>query len=619
MDGWLRNAVKAGTLRPLDAHFAAFLSELEGRAVPALAAAAALVSQQLGEGHICADLGEHAGRPLFAEPGEGSEGVTAPPLADWLEALRGCRVVAGPEALAPLVLTGQRLYLQRYWSYERGLAERLRGLAGRTAPVDEALLADGLNRLFGTPGADTDWQRIAAAVAVLRPFAVISGGPGTGKTHTVSRVLALLAEQGLAAGHAPRIRLAAPTGKAAARLTESIGTNAPNPESLRSPAVLDTIPREAQTLHRLLGARPGRVQFRHDADSPLHLDVLLVDEASMVDLPLMARLVAALPAHARLILLGDRDQLASVEAGAVLGDICAGAEGFTDGFRERLTRITGQALAAPEADSPLADSVAILQRSWRFSDTAGDVAAIGAVARAVRTGDAGALGRILDAARDGEDELRYRPVTTGQLPEALAETAIPFYRELAGCTDPVAAMDRLNRFRVLCALRDGPFGVHALNAAMRAEIPTAAGAGRWYHGQPLIVTANDYRHGLFNGDTGVVLRWEGALRAFFPDPEGGVRHFSPQRLPAHETVYAMTVHKSQGSEFDHVLFILPDEPSPVVTRELIYTGITRARSRVDLRGNEAVLTEAVAEQPTRRVSGLREALGREGMRAAGRE
>ncbi|WP_018716720.1 exodeoxyribonuclease V subunit alpha [Arhodomonas aquaeolei] len=619
MDPRLRAAVDARTLRRLDAHFAGFVAGLAGGAADdALLAAAALASQQLGEGHICVDLARHAGRTLFADAAAEGTGIAAPGLAAWRDALQASPAVQPPGGLAPLVLDGDRLYLRRYWCFEQDLARGLVALAGHDHPVDDALLRDGLERLFPRPDDGVDWQRVAAAVAVRRGVTVISGGPGTGKTRTVSRVLALLAEQGLAGGSAPRIRLAAPTGKAAARLTESITASLPGDAALQSPTVLEAIPREAVTLHRLLRARPGRARFGHDADNPLHLDVLLVDEASMVDLPLMARLVDALPPGARLVLLGDRDQLASVEAGAVLGDLCSGAEGYSPGMRDWLAAVTGEALPAGTATaSPLADGVAFLYRSWRFRDTADGPPGIGTLARAVRDGEGETAAALLTAADDiGDGELAHRHVDAATLPAALAETAVPFFRGIAGEATPADALSALGALRVLCALRDGPFGVNAVNHAIREALgPTAL--ERWYHGQPVMVTSNDYALGLANGDVGVVWRTPEGLRAHFPDPAGGVRDFAPQRLPAHECVYAMTVHKSQGSEFERVLMILPDEPTPVLTRELIYTGLTRARRHATVWGDPAVLQEAVSHRPTRRASGLAAALRAHAPDAAG--
>lgn len=604
----LREAVRERLLRPLDAHFAGFLRDLGDGADPAVETAACLASQQLGEGHICVDLADYAGRSLFADPAAGVMGLTAPDLDDWLAALRKSPVVQSPGGLAPLVLDGTRLYLRRYWCFEQRLAARLTGLAAGDAAVDEDLLRDGLNRLFGAPPAETDWQRVAAAVAVLQPLAIISGGPGTGKTHTVSRVLALLAEQYSANGRLPRIRLAAPTGKAAARLTESIQANLPGADDVLAPEIIDAIPREAMTLHRLLRARPDRVQFGHDADNPLHLDVLLVDEASMVDLPLMARVADALPPRARLILLGDKDQLSSVEAGAVLGDLCSGAAGYSPDMRTRLESVTGHRVETGAPETPLADGIAFLYRSYRFRDDDGGQPGIGSLARAIRNGNGpGAVALLRRAEASAAEALDFRAIPPTGLPDALDAAAVPHYRAMQACAEVATALAALNDFRILCAVRDGPFGARTVNRIMRERL-APGGQPRWYHGQPVMIASNDYALGLYNGDIGLVWGTDQGLRAHFPDAEGGIRHFAPQRLPAHDTVYAMTVHKSQGSEFDRLIMILPDEPSPVLTRELVYTGVTRAKSKVMIWGNMDTLREAIEHRPTRRASGLVEAL-----------
>jgi exodeoxyribonuclease V alpha subunit len=324
----------------------------------------------------------------------------------------------------------------------------------------------------------------------------------------------------------------------------------------------------------------------------------------------MARLVEALPPKARLILLGDRDQLASVEAGAVLGDLCSDGEGYSVEMRKQLEAVTGFTLPESAAGSPLANGIAFLYRSWRFRDADDGAPGIGTLARAIRAGDGHRAAALLEAAgaESETEELAFEHIAAERLPAALQSHALPYFREVARSADAASALEALNRFRVLCALREGPFGVHGINRSVR-ELLGPAAQPRWYHGQPLMITTNDYALGLYNGDVGVV--WDtggGELRAHFPGADGEVRHFAPQRLPAHETVYAMTVHKSQGSEFERVLMILPDEPNPVLTRELVYTGLTRAKAHATIWGRPEILRDAVANRPTRRTSGLADAL-----------
>ena len=613
---YLRSAVTLGALRPLDEQFARRIAAIAGEERDELLLAAALVSRRVGEGDVCVDLGDCAGDPLF-EPLPGPEGpavrIGPPDPDDWVSALRGSIVVGAPGERAPLILDDRRrLYLARYWRFERSLADALTRRTGTWAgDLDPGRLRAGLDRLF--PAREqVDWQRVAAAVALLRPFCVITGGPGTGKTRTVTSILALLLDQpGQGAGRAaPRIALAAPTGKAAARLTESI-RRAKAGLGL-DPAIAGAIPEEAATLHRLLGFRPDRANPRHGPDDPLHLDILVVDEASMLDLPLMARLLDALPAHARLILLGDKDQLASVEAGMVLGDICGrGAPvRYSAALRERLRVVAGVELApagsqTPSIQPPIADHIVVLRESWRFRTDSG----IGALARAVNDGDgAGALAVLADP---GYADVILEAPSAETLDRLIAADLVPAWREVLGAGDPAAALAALEHVRVLCAVRKGPLGVHAINRRVERALEQAGlirCSGEAYAGRPVIVTANDHAQRLYNGDVGLMLPdpdCGGALRVFFETAEG-VRRVLPSRLPPHESVHAMTVHKSQGSEVDRVILVLPEGESRLVTRELVYTGVTRARESVVLLADPRTLELSVARRVVR-MSGLYDA------------
>ncbi|WP_145931113.1 exodeoxyribonuclease V subunit alpha [Immundisolibacter cernigliae] len=590
MDARLLALQQTRALRPLDAHFADLLLRHAARPSPALALAAALVSRHTGEGHVCLPLGRFAGRAPFDE-----QPWRAPPLADWRAALLASGVVGAPGAATPLILDpAGRLYLHRLWRDE---AEVARDLLGRAAPrtdVDPAALRAPLRRLF--PGTDPGsvGQRRAAAVAALHGLGILCGGPGTGKTHTVARLLALLMEL---SGQRPlRVALAAPTGKAAQRLAQS----------LRKAADLlpagHALPASVPTLHRLLGLRPDG-SARHDADHPLSCDLLLIDEASMVDLPLLARTLRALPAAARLILLGDPNQLASVEAGAVLGELCAGAGAYSPAAAARLESATGDAVPGA-GPGGISDAVAVLEHSYRFAGGG----AIGRLAAAVNAGDAqGAL----DVLRAGEGVHFEAVDTTARLNARLAAEVGPALQPLFETADPAAALARLGEFQVLTALREGPFGVAGVNAVIERALHRRGlirGQAAHYPGRPLLIGSNDYALGLFNGDLGLLLPDPaGALRAWFAAADGESRALAPSRLPAHESAYALTVHKSQGSEFTRVLLILPPQPSPLLTRELIYTALTRARQGVTVWGSEATLAAAIGRR-LERDSGLGEAL-----------
>lgn len=613
-----------GLLTDLDLHFARFMNRLAGenlllppgeglevRARESLELAAALASHATGQGDICVNLRQWAWR-WNALAGEASA-LAPPPIGEWLEALRSCAVVGRPGERHPLILDRRgRLYLYRYWGYEQELADDLLQRADAvSAEIDEARLRTDLDRLFPRHPQliGPDWQKVAAAVAALKRLCVISGGPGTGKTSTVLRILALLTGQ--ASGQPLRIALAAPTGKAAARLQESI--RAAKAGLGLEPARLAQIPEEASTLHRLLGGRPDSVYFRHDHDNPLPLDVLVVDEVSMVGLALMAKTVDALPAEARLILLGDKDQLASVEAGSVLGEICAGAGRFSPEFQARLAALTGETLPrGREAASPLADAIVLLRHSYRFGATSG----IGALARAVNGGKPAEATTLLADA--GYEDIDWRPLADpaelpGQLAEPVTTGFAPYLRAARENVGPATVFGQFNRFRVLAALRNGPFGVEALNRLCEAVL---RGRGlidnrqTWYAGRPVMIVRNDYNLRLFNGDIGITLPdpdEPARMKVFFLGSDGTLRSFAPARLPEHETVYAMTVHKSQGSEFDRVLVITPNEPSPVLSRELVYTALTRAKQRASFYGVPEVFAAAV-ERRLRRSSGLQDRL-----------
>lgn len=591
LDAQLTLALNRRELRPLDQQFGRFIARQKGS--EALQLAGVLTSEALGQGHSCLPLDGPLGHYGTQLHGLYARLLNNLPEPDGV-------LLGNGATPTPLVLDNGALYLYRYWQYEQQVA---RGLLQRAEPrpVDSQWLSGALDRLFA-PSTETDWQRVAAAVALTHPLAVISGGPGTGKTTTVVKMLALWLERELADNgqqREPLIRLAAPTGKAAARLAESI---AKARDSLAiEPHIGALIPEQAATLHRLLGSLPGTRRFRHNASNPLHLDLLVVDEASMVDLPLMARLLDALPPTAQLLLIGDRDQLASVEAGGVLADISGLAEPVYSADQAGLLAASCHAEVVQAAQvAPIADSLALLRKSYRFHEDSG----IGHLARAVNAGDGQGCKAVF---RKGYSDIEAQTLDQARYPALIEQAVVGYEPYLSALGEGQAADQVLSMFgqcQLLSALREGPYGVEGLNEAVELALQKRGLIrleGQWYSGRPVMITRNDPALGLYNGDIGMALpNEEGELRVWFEQRDEPVL---PSRLPSHQTVFAMTIHKSQGSEFDRVLMVLPEKDNPVLTRELIYTGITRAKQRCEIYGNWQVM-EAAIERPTRRSGGL---------------
>jgi exodeoxyribonuclease V alpha subunit len=677
---WLNLWTGQGLLRHIDSAFAAQVLRLDAAAPAPLLVAAAVLAHMEGRGHTCLSVAElcHPPVALLGWPAaavEGAQGLKAlwahlpTTLADWRQALQAdlpsacVRLADAPDQGQPLVLGGSAdaplLSLRRYAGYEQRVGQSLQQRASEPLAVPEAAAREWLDRFFvPNPQAPnlTDWQKVACAVALRARLTVITGGPGTGKTYTAARLLALLLA--LHPGGSPlRVALAAPTGKAAARLKQSI-----DDALTRLPVPADTgldlnalIARmgPARTLHSLLGARPDTRQFRHHAANPLDVDVLIVDEASMVHLEMMDALLQALPPTARLVLLGDKDQLASVEAGAVLGDLCqdAAAGRYSAATAQFVQRAAGQTLAAefvlPDPAPVLAQQTVMLRQSRRFKG------AIGQLALAVNRGDAASARACLAGpnhadhvgAASGRDGLvgdlsRSQTAPTGQpsallalqpsSPQAVCALALgaagmPSYADYLRLmqTGPAeqgaqvssdshatwvrGVLKAFERFRILCAVHQGDWGTQALNAAVQkalAEAGMLQVKSDWYEGRPVMVTRNDAQLGVFNGDVGVVLPGtEGQPKVWFLDGEA-LRSVSVMRLAQVDTAFVMTVHKSQGSEFEHTALVLPPGGAEVLSRELVYTGITRARQQFTLVEAEAGLLEAAIHRPSVRASGL---------------
>lgn len=598
MQELLLEAVEQRVLRRLDVQFAMMVA---GNDQPAVMLAAAILSRDTGEGHVCLPLSRlqvEAKTPALLQACFALHDADQ----DWTSTLMRSPAVSAGDAPTPLVLTGERLYLNRLWRYERAVANFF-SEANQPLSHDDADIQRTLNALFTSDEA-VNWQKVAAAVALTRRISVISGGPGTGKTTTVARLLAALIQ--MAGEERCRIRLAAPTGKAAARLTESLGG------ALQQLPLTDAqrklFPTQASTLHRLLGVQPGSQRLRYHAGNPLHLDVLVVDEASMIDLTMMSRLIDALPSHARVIFLGDRDQLASVEAGAVLGDICTWASaGFTVERAQELSSMTGCQMEGnvnPVAGA-LRDSLCLLQKSYRFGSDSG----IGQLAAAVNRGDRHAIRAVFDGQFS---DIEKKQLQSGEEYLVMLDDALQGYQHFLDRVQQQASEGEIlaafGSYQLLCALREGPFGVSGLNERLEQVLVqkrriSRQPHSRWYEGRPVMISRNDSALGLFNGDIGIALDRGQGLRVWFQLPDGSVKSVQPSRLPEHDTAWAMTVHKSQGSEFDHAALILPGQMSPVVTRELVYTAITRARRKLSLYADEGVLAQAVTTRTERR-SGL---------------
>ena len=564
-------------LSSLDVHFADFITRIDKNSCELLWTAAALTSNAAGRGHTCLDMKTAVGSKMTTPFGHPPGPLQPPDCEAWRTALLPCETIGSPGDYTPLVMDeAGRLYLHRSWEYERLTAGAILSRS-RLLPVDADDLENSLGRYFPAVDGQPDLQREAARMALTRGFMTVSGGPGTGKTATVARILALTIE--LAGEHQPGIALAAPTGKAAMRLRQSI-MQAVDKLGL-SDEVRSRMPNEVSTIHRLLGVRADGNGFRHNSKNPLPCDLLVVDEASMVDLPLMAHLLQALHDQARVILLGDRDQLASVEAGAVLADICSG----TDDTSEN------------------APSVIQLTKSYRFCGESG----IGVLSRLINAGEDNAAIELLTSGR--YPDVIWRPLPSGgSFEPAFSATAGAGYTAYVQAAGPEAALAELDRFRVLSPLRSGMYGVANLNRLCETALGLKIREDdRFYRHRPVMVSGNNYDLGLFNGDTGVVMENEGRSAIWFSDPESGLRHLSPLRLPAHETAFALTVHKSQGSEFDRLLLILPERMSEALSRELLYTAVTRARNQVEIWGSLEVFCQAVKRR-TVRSSGLADKL-----------
>ncbi|MCP5077077.1 MAG: exodeoxyribonuclease V subunit alpha [Psychromonas sp.] len=671
----LKKWKELGLLRSIDYHFGKFIGELGADNLTLLSAT--FCSEYLGLGHICLPLSEIAKQlnekcqktetdfQQFCETYELTSLLQHNNETHAQLINSNCVSAAGDENSAPLSLEFDALYLRRYARFEQLIADKLlhqpqiifhgdvKAELDKLFAVDyryiyqawsedraqslpllcekfldllpenrldwsaietvfeQASSYDDLQILDSLiPMSDRcDWQKVSAALALSSPRCVISGGPGTGKTTTVTKLLALLIQ----VRDDLNIKMVAPTGKAAARLTESI-TNALVDLNVDQ-GIKDKIPTQASTIHRLLGVKANSNHFRHNEGKRLNLDLLLVDEASMVDLPLMAKLLMALPEHARVILLGDKDQLASVEAGAVLGDICAFiSDGYSEQKAKQLVELTGFDSLLTQSHGPIgmADKLCLLKKSYRFDQYSG----IGYLANAINQGKASAK-QVL-ALCEKYDDLNHfanNESSQGLLSEMIVEGYSTYLSSIKKVDSnnrdlPKRLLKQFSQFKILCAIREGEWGVMGLNQ-LAENVLNSKGlislgvnsdqlANSWYVGRPVMITQNNYHLGLYNGDIGLCLLDEtDQMRVYFQMADGEIYDFQPSRLPSHETVFAMTVHKSQGSEFDHTVLALPQTQAPVVTRELIYTGITRAKKQLTLFADLPLMSRAIKDKTLR--------------------
>lgn len=681
----LESLAKEKKIRVLDYQFARFIAQFDDELLVVLAAAVA--SYHSGQGHVCVYLNSSDLSALFDLTTQDINKFIRPLLQAlnvdrnrWhislKEALANSHSVGSN---APLMLDDDRLYLQRYWHFEQQISQFLiqrsqqqnyqvigkllkslfhvdidfcwrqlqqlktQGLSlgsfcsdyfhlRQDIGVDEEALnqylahvddIDELAQLYRqfSHNQCIDWQQVAVAQASANQFSVISGGPGTGKTTTVTKLLALLVQQAHERNQVLNIELVAPTGKAAARLTESI-SGAVNKLNIDDELKV-LIPTQASTIHRLLGVIANRVEFKHNETNPLHLDVLIVDEASMIDISLMAKLFAAIAPQTKLIMLGDKDQLSSVEAGAVFADICQGlAQGpnYSEQAKAWLSEQTGFVLNEVglnhQDKTKVDDSLSLLQKSYRFNEKSG----IGALAKAVNEADINSLKAVWQ--REFQDISLHNGANNQG---AVVAMTVMGYRDYLANAHQLSTqhdmteehiadlLAQFNEFQLLTPTRDGALGVNQLNQKIEQQLLKhqliSREQGTWYVGRPVMVVSNDHSQQLFNGDIGIVMppvSDNGHLpqnRVYFKMADGSIQSFLPSRLPAHETVYAMTIHKSQGSEFDDVVMALPDNWTPLLTKELLYTGITRAKKSVNIFADVGILQKSALTQ-TKRYSGL---------------
>ncbi|WP_392565870.1 exodeoxyribonuclease V subunit alpha [Utexia brackfieldae] len=604
-----QQAVEKKLFSALDVHLGSFLADkthFQGIAKQRFHFLISYLSAQTRAGHVCISVDHLTQTDLFA--GREASLITefclqldSPSVSDWQQLLAASTIVSTGETNTPLIWQHERLYFQRLWLDEQKVSHYFCRMS-QSDNTDISSLTAILEQLFPDNLSVPDWQKIAVATALTRQVAIISGGPGTGKTTTVAKLLAALVLGQLNHGKPLRIMAAAPTGKAAARLTESLNQAMGR---LLSPKQINLfLPNEAVTLHRLLGVSPHSAQFTYHHDNPLHVDILIIDEASMVDLSMMASIIDALPAQTRLVLLGDREQLSSVEAGAVLGDLCSFAQGeYTASQALILKQLTGYDIPTSPQVNMIADNICLLQKSYRFQAHSG----IGQLASYIKQGDSYQARQLLLSQQ--YPDIEFCALAAEQdYPLMIEQVARGYHDYLqyiqTAQFDISNALRLFGRFRLLAALREGKFGVNGLNRQIEALLVKQGLIMRsdeqsWYLGRPVMILKNYPELGLYNGDIGITLPStadRSKKRVYFEQADGSVKGLSPYRLPLHETVFVMTVHKSQGSEFEHTALVLPTEYNPLLTRSLLYTAVTRAKQKMTLYSRLPILEKCIQSQ-----------------------
>ncbi|AFP85381.1 DNA helicase/exodeoxyribonuclease V, alpha subunit [secondary endosymbiont of Heteropsylla cubana] len=613
MKSILSEAQQLSCFRSIDVQFGLMVATRSDDNQGLMLLASVWVSANTAMGHVCLPLKDLNRKNLFS--GRMPELARRawihagnPSLKDWKKCLLASQAVSDGSRPTPLVLEHDNLYLQRMWEYECIVANFFNQPRIIPIKLDEVRIADVLRRYFPGDTHVVNWQKVATAIAITNFVVLISGGPGTGKTSTVAKVLASLLQISNQQQQYLRIVMAAPTGKAAIRLSQSLGLALQHLELNEEQK--KQLPREAVTLHRLLGLETDSQRMRYHSNNLLNLDILIIDEASMIDLPMMAHLVSAVPAKARVIFFGDHCQLSSVESGAVFKDICQFIKsGYSLNRREQLKRLTGFTLPGEKVRDVfrVSDSLCLLRKSYRFNKNSG----IAKLANAINSGNGKTALKLLKSST--VKDIDYISLYNLKDYQSMIDNCIQGYQDYLRCLhnndEPRVILESFNRFRLLCALRNGIFGVEGLNCSIeqalnRIGLITLDNGNSSYLGRPIMIMENEVSMGLYNGDIGLVLSKNiYSLCVYFPLSDGGVKEVPISLLPKHETAFSMTVHKSQGSEFERVVLVLPNKTSSLLTRELFYTAVTRVRKRFSLYARDDIVRHIISNR-IQRNSGL---------------